>query len=214
MNSRFPEESLGARILEGSEKSGIFKGKKWSIHDSGITVANQSILWKDVERLYISASSYSVNLVPMGASFSITIIDSSEREIKLNLSSGILGRRSKREEFSNVYRHILSFVEERQRKEFLQRIKDGQRVSFKSFEITNEGIYCEKRLFRSGFDKLNPKSILGSTIRQGDFYILFMNDKGKVMERFLDSVNKIPNIHIAQRFFKLLPSLYQIEKSH
>lgn len=209
MHSIFPEDILGTKILEGNEKGGLFKGKKWSIHEGGIVVDEKSILWKDIEWVYISASSYSVNFVPMGDTFSITIVDSSEKRIKLTLSSSLLDRGSKRKEFSNVYSHILSFIEERQWKEFIQRINDGQRVSFSSFDITRDGIYCAKKgIFSSGFDKLELKSIFGSAIQDGVFYIRFVNNVGKLMEQCIDHLKNIPNVHIAQRYLELLRSTY------
>ena len=145
----------------------------------------------------------------MGDTSSITIVDSSETEIKINLASSLLDRSKKRKEFSSIYSHMLSFIAERQWKELLQHINNGKRISFKVFDIAKEGIYFkDRRIFHSGFEKPEPNRILGSAIRNGDFYIHFVNDKRKVMERWTDNVKSIPNLHIAQRYFELLRSTY------
>lgn len=199
MSPQLPENLLGVRISEG---------KKWSIHENGIAISNKLVLWKDVDEIYTSASSYSVNLVPIGSTWSITLVDSSCNRIDLKFQASFLTKKAKAE-YLSVYSHILASISERQWREFLQRINDGQRVSFKSFDIMQEGIYCAKhRIFSSGFDKLEPKSIFGSAIRDGVFYIHFVNDAGKVMERWVDYVKNIPNIHIAQAYLELLRSTY------
>ncbi|MFC2033810.1 hypothetical protein ACFLTT_00180 [Chloroflexota bacterium] len=209
MDSYSHSNILGTVISEGTEKSGLFKGSKWRIHENGIAVGERSILWDDIEQLFFSATSYSVNFINTGSSFSLTMVDYRGSEIKLTIDSSVFNRGKKSNEFSSIYNHILSHIFQRQWQKLIESIKKGQRVSFKEFEISYDGIYCiKKRLFGTKYEKLEPKSILGSTIRNGVYYIRFLNDKAKKMEFWIGPIKNIPNLHIAQEYFKKLNSTY------
>lgn len=194
MNLRFGNV-LGEKILDGGS---------WSIHRNGIATQSKYILWENVEEVYISGSIATVRfiipVVPGGEKRTLTIVDSSKNRIKVNMSGFFRMSYINKQNFSDIYAFILRNIVERQREQFLQCIENGQKISFNTFEIGHDGIYCTK--FFGGHQKIKLSDIIGCDIRNGNFYIQYRDINGAEAEKNMYLVENIPNIHIAQMFIK------------
>ena len=197
MNSSYSGQ-LGELLLDGGS---------WRLYHNGVASRGKSIPWTNVEEIYISGSVTSVEFMPAGEKQSIKIVDSYKNSIKITLSSFFRMSEAKKQEFADVYTFILQNVGDRQWTEFLERLANGQRISFKALDISRDAFYCvkgSKKLFgfALGYDRIEIPSLIGCNIRNGIFYIQYLQPNGRPKDKYIDYVEDIPNIHIVQAFVK------------
>lgn len=194
-------------IYSGQLGEVLLDGGSWHLYRNGVAGRGKSILWPNVEEIYISGSVTSVEFISAGEKRSIKIVDSYKNSIKITLSDFFRMSEAKKQEFTDVYAFILQNVGDRQWTQFLQRLANGERISFKALDISRDGIYCVKGSrklfgFALGYDRIEIPSVIGCNIRNGIFYIQHLQPNGRLKDRYIDYVQDIPNIHIIQAFIK------------
>ncbi len=161
------------------------------------------MLWENVEELYIGGTIRTLNFVPSGEDRTITIVDSSNNHIDFSLSGWFRMKEESKTSFSTIYSLILNNISARQWTQFLQKLRNGQRYSFRTFEVAQDAFYFHK-LFRGFDDKKDIAYIRGYDMNQGYFYIQFQEPNKRLKTKNVGQVVKIPNIHLVQSFIGMI----------
>ncbi len=166
--------------------------------EHGICDKKNSILWEDIEAIFVSAVKEYAIIIPKYEFVDIVIRNKKEKAITLKLQS--IGRVSteKKESLFDAYGFIISKVLDRQLQELTEDIRRGERVSFGSFDITTNAIYRKK--FFGGHDIVEIHRIVGCSIENGEFIIELIDGNGRSKRKKSGCVYEIPNIHLAQTF--------------
>jgi len=165
----------------------------------GVAYRNQRIRWEDVRHLFVSGERITHNfMVPGGEEARLTFVSSSGQRIDVRMSAWFRLGRDRQQQFADVYRYVVSQVLERQYNWFKEKLDSGRRVSFKTFGIAPDGIYQETTF--SGTKLFNLRQIVGSDVRDGNFYLAYLDANGKTKQHKLGALGKIPNIHVAEAF--------------
>jgi hypothetical protein len=196
------EQTLGEMLLDGGS---------WQIHRGGIASRNRSILWQEVNEVYIGGLKTSINYIPAGEQMSITIVDYYKNRIRVTISGLFRMGTEKKNTFSDIYGYILHNIFDRQLRQAIRNIGDGKIVSFKAFNITSDGIYNSKgtrKLFGYKREYTNTKqsTAIGCQMHEGLFYIRCLQSNGKQKDKWIGDVKDIPNVHIAQALIEALCS--------
>ncbi len=169
----------------------------------GISYRKQVMRWKDVKQVFISGQKRTINFfVPSGEEMDLTVANSAGLTITIQMSAWFRLGRHKHEEFAEIYRYIVSQVMERQWNQFKEKLDSGRRLSFRTFGIAPSAIY-QKTPF-SGLKVFKLSRICGCNIREGNFYLLYLDRKVKIKEYKLGVIANIPNIHIAEVFINAI----------
>jgi len=168
------------------------------ICEGGVCDNKKSILWDEVDFLFLGASKTTVNFIPAGETINVRIISTTGHEISFT-QDGIfrIGNKDK-SNFWNLYQFIVSKVIDRQWSKLVRDIEESKRTTFGRFDITSSVIYRKK--FFGGYDIIDLGRIAGCNFAYGELVVDFVNDKGRLKRKSLGPVREIPNIHLVQAF--------------
>lgn len=173
------------------------QGKK-HICEGGVRDNKKSILWDDVDILFVEASKTTVFAIPASEGVKVHIISTTKNKISFVTGGFSLMIGEDKSSLWALYRFIVSKVIDRQWSKLLSDIENGKRVTFGQFDIGPSGVYREK--FFGGHDIIDFNRIVGCDYANAQLVIDFVNDKGRVERKSLSYVSVIPNIHLAQAF--------------
>jgi hypothetical protein len=168
------------------------------ICDGGVCDHKTSILWDEVDCLFLNAWAQTMNGVPFGQDMQVRVI--STRGDKITFSQHAftnIGDEDK-SRFLSLYQFIVSQVIDRQWSKLVRDIEDGKRVSFGDFDISSSAIYRKKLFGR--YDIIDLGRIAGSHFANGEFILDFIDDKRRPKQKRLGLVSEIPNIHLVNAF--------------
>ena len=169
-----------------------------NICEGGVCDKKKSILWDEVDSLFLDAWKFSVNFIPSGESISVRIKSTANYVIKLEQRAAFrVGNKGKRN-FWTLYQFIVSKVIDRQWSKLILDIEKGKSVTFGRFNIDSSGVHTQK--FFGGCDIIAFNRITGCDFDYGQLVIDFVNDKERLKRKNLGRVPEIPNIHLAQAF--------------
>lgn len=181
---------LGERLLNGDDST---------IYRKGIAHLNKYILWDDVSEIYIGGSVVTVSgIIPGGEDRKLSIVGINKNHIDFSISSIFRMKTENKQQFSDIYSMIVQNVTDRQWASFINKISNGERYSFKKFDIAQDAFYFHK-LF-GGYDRKDVAYINGCSIREGYFHIHYQEPYRNLKTINVGLVFKIPNIHLAQSF--------------
>ena len=152
------KQPLGELLLDGGD---------WQVHRGGITSRDRTILWNEINEVYVGASNDKVDPVSADEKMSIAVVDYYKNRIEITLSGFSRTGTKDRNEFTDIYGLVLHNVLDRQVKQALISISGGKRVSFKAFEIARDAIYYAKgakQLFRNNildYANLKQSTVVG-----------------------------------------------------
>ena len=175
----------------------VFAGKESSIYRNGVANGRYYILWPNVERVYIGGTTRSINGIPTSENRELSINDS-KYEVLFSSSSFFRMNHESKQTFNNIYTFVLNNIFSRQWAQFLQKINNGEWLSFNKFEVTKEAFYFRKMFGK--YDKIETNHILGCDIKIGFLYVQYQDRKKKLKEKCAGKVLDIPNIHLIQTY--------------
>ena len=170
-------------------------GNKY-ICEFGIGDKKTSILWKEVDELFLSGQRTSINFIPAGESMEIKVVSITGENIRLKQNALFMMGGKKKGAIFGIYNFIVDKIIGRQMSELVTAIKNGNRVSFNSFDITANAFHRKK--FFGGYDIIEFERVAGCDFNNGEFVIEFVDDKGCLKQKGSGQVAHIPNIHLAQ----------------
>ena len=197
-----PEASLmeNSTVKTGQDKLGpiLYTHGNKCVCEGGVFDNKKSILWDEVDFLFLDASKTTINFVPAGETINVRIISTTNDEISLTQKAVFRIGHEDKGSFWNLYQFIVSKVIDRQWSKLIRDIEEGRKVTFRQFDITSSAIYQKK--FFGGYNIIDLDRITGCDFAYGQLGINFVNDKGRLKNRSLGFVREIPNIHLAQAF--------------
>lgn len=168
------------------------------ICEGGVCDNKKSILWDEVDRLFLNASKTTVNFVPAGETMKVRVISTTSDEISFEQDAMFRIGDKDKSNFWNLYQFIVSKVIDRQWSKLIRDIEERKTVPFGEFDISSSAIYRKK--FFGGYDIISLDRIAGCHFANGELVIDFVDDKRRLKHKSLSSVPRIPNIHLAQAF--------------
>jgi len=168
------------------------------ICEGGVCDNKKSILWDEVDSLFLDGWKFSVNFIPSGESISVRVKSTTDDEIRLEQRAAFRVGHKDKSNFWNLYQFIVSKIIDRQWSKLIRDIEEGKRVTFGQFDISSSAIYLRK--FFGGYNIIEIHRIAGCDFAYGELVIDFVNDKGRLKRKSLGRVPEIPNIHLAQAF--------------
>jgi len=168
------------------------------ICEGGVCDNKKSILWEEVDFLFLDASKTTVNFIPAGETINVRIISTTKNEISFTQGAFFRIGGKDKSNFWGLYQFIVSKVIDRQWSKLIRDIKEGKRVTFGRFEISSSGVHRQK--FFGGYDVIDLGRIAGCDFAYGELVVDFVNDKGRLKRKSLGPVREIPNIHLVQAF--------------
>lgn len=188
-------------IKPDPDKLGVILGTHGNKHvcESGVRDKKKTIVWDEIDTIYLDATKTTVNFIlPAGESINLHIVSTTGNRISLNVGAVFRVGNKDKNNFFNIYEFIVSKIIDRQWAKLISDIEEGKRVSFKSFDITSSAIYRKK--FFGGYDVIELYRIVGYDFENGEFVILFADDKARLKRKKSGYVREIPNLHLAQTF--------------
>jgi len=173
-----------------------------NICEGGVYDKKKSILWDEVDSLFLDAWKFSVNFIPSGESISVRIKSTTNYVIKLEQRAAFRVGHKDKSNFWSLYQFIVSKVIDRQWSKLIRNIEEGKSVTFERFNMDSSGVSRQK--FFGGYDIIAFNRITGCDFAYGELVIDFINDKGRLKRKSLGRVPEIPNIHLAQAFLSLI----------
>jgi hypothetical protein len=173
------------------------QGKK-HICEGGVCDNKKSILWDEVDVLFLEASRTTVFAIPASEAVKVHIISTTKNKISFVAAAASWMVGKDKSSLWALYRFIVSEVIDRQWSKLVSDIEKGKRVTFGQFDIASSAIYRQK--FFGGHDIIDFNRIVGCDYANAQLAIDFVNDKGLVERKSLGYVSVIPNIHLAQAF--------------
>lgn len=170
-------------------------GNKY-ICEFGVGDKGTSILWEEINELFLGGQRTSINFMPAGESVSIKVVSITGEKINFDQKALFVMGSKKKDTIFSIYNFVVKKIINRQMSELVTALKKGNRVSFKSFDVTSTAVYREK--FFGGYDIIEFRRIVGCGFNNGEFVIKFIGDKGRLKQKGSGSVRNIPNIHLAQ----------------
>jgi ribosomal protein L33 len=168
------------------------------ICEGGVCDDKKSILWDEVDFLFLDASKTTVNFVPAGESMKVRVISTTTGEISFTQGAFFRIGSKDKSNFWNMYQFMVLKVIDRQWSKLLKEIGEGKRVTFTDFDVSSSAIYRKK--FFGGYDVIELGRIAGCNFANGELFIDFVDDKRRLKRKSLGRVPEIPNIHLAQAF--------------
>jgi len=175
----------------------VFAGKESSIYRNGIADDRYYILWPNVERVYVGGTTKSINGIQTSENRELSINDS-KYEVSFSSYSFFRMNHESKQTFNNIYAFVLNNIFPRQWSQFLQKINNGEWLSFNKFEVTKEAFYFRKMFGK--YDKIETNCILGCDIKIGFLYVQYQDPKKKLKEKCAGRVLDIPNIYLIQTY--------------
>ena len=169
-----------------------------NICEGGVCDKKKSILWDDVDSLFLDAWKFSVNFIPSGESISVRIKSTTNYVIKLEQRAAFRVGHKDKNNFWSLYQFVVSKVIDRQWSKLIRNIEEGKSVTFGQFDISSSGVHIQK--FFGGYNIIAFNRITGCDFDYGQLVIDFVNDKERLKRKNLGRVPEIPNIHLAQAF--------------
>ena len=173
------------------------QGKK-HICEGGVCDSKKSILWDEVDILFVEASKTSVFAIPATEGVKVHVISTTKDKISFVTGGLSLMIGSDNSSLFTLYRFIVSRVIARQWSKLVSDIENGKRVTFREFDIGPAGLYRQK--FFGGEHLIEFNRIRSCDYDQGELLIEWLNEKGRLECRSLGQVSIIPNVHLAQAF--------------
>jgi len=171
--------------------------------ENGICEKKKTILWDEIDTIFLDGTKTTVNfIIPAGESINLRIFSTKGNKINLNIRAAFRMSGKDRDNFSDVYQFIISKIIDRQWTKLINDIKEGERVSFQSFDVTSSAIYRSK--FFGGYETIELYRIAGCDISNGEFFIIFIDNKGRLKHKKTGDVRQIPNIHLVQTFLSTI----------
>ena len=169
------------------------------ICEGGVCDDKTSILWEDIDSLWLDSWNTSVNFLPSGENLKVDVVSKTGDAISLRKYGLWIGRKD-RDNFWKSYQFIVSKIIDRQLSELTRDLEQGTRISFETFEITSTAIYGYYYIGHNGMLDLNR--VVGCYFDNGEFMLTFTHEKdnNRLVHRSLGRVKEIPNIHLAQAF--------------
>jgi hypothetical protein len=175
-----------------------------SVSMDGIKTRNDIIRWEEIDRVYVGGTTIRSNI-----RISKTSATSDRRFIKVFSKDGrqadfVVNFDCKMNEtasqtFGAIRAAILARVWRRQWDEFIGQMQSGNPVQFSdSLVLRGDGIISAN--FDKGKELLPFKSICGISLKDGEIYLDYRNEKGKQKATSLGGVGTTANIHILQAF--------------
>jgi hypothetical protein len=183
------QDRLGSKLYTHGTKD---------ICEGGVCDNKKSILWDEVDFLFLDASKTTVNFVPAGETMKVRVISTTGDEISFTQDAMFRIGDKDKGNFWNLYQFIVSKVIDRQWPKLVRDIEERKRVTFGDFDISSSAIY-RKKLF-GGYDIIDLRCIAGCHFANGELVIDFVDDKRRLKHKSLGSVPRIPNIHLVQAF--------------
>ena len=167
--------------------------------EGGVCDKKKSILWDEVDVLFLEASKVTVNfIIPASETIKVDIISTTKDKISFTQGAAFRMRGKDKSNFWASYQFIVSKVIDRQWSKLVSDIEEGKRVTFGRFDIGSSGVHRQK--FFGGYDIIALNRIADCDFAYGELVIDFVNDKGRLKRKNLGRVPEIPNIHLAQAF--------------
>jgi len=169
------------------------------ICEGGVSDDRKSILWDEVESLFLSAWKRTVNYIaPAGEGMEVRIVSMAGDKITFTQDAIFRIGNKDKSSFWDLYEFIVSRVIERQWSKLVKDIEERKRVTFGDFDISSSAIYRKK--FFGGYDIIDLRLVAGCHFANGELVLDFVDDKGRVKCKALGNVARIPNIHLAEAF--------------
>ncbi len=173
------------------------QGKK-HICEGGVCDNKKSILWDEVDILFVEASKTSVFAIPATEGVKVHVISTTKDKISFVTGGLSLKIGSDNSSLWTLYRFIVSKVIDRQWSKLVSDIENGKRVSFGQFDIGPAGVHRQK--FFGGEHIIDFNRIVSCDYAKGELLIEWLNEKGRLACRSLGYVSLIANVHLAQAF--------------
>ena len=175
-------------------------GNKY-ICEFGVGDKKTSILWEEINELFLGGQRRAINYmfvadVPAGESIEINVVSIAGEKIRLKQNALFTMGSKKKDTIFSIYNFIVKQIIDRQMSELVTALEKGNRVSFKSFDMTSVAVHRKK--FFGGYDIINYNRIVGCDFSNGEFVIKFIDDKGRWKGKGSGHVADIANIHLAQ----------------
>ena len=197
-----PEASVmeNSTVKTGQHRLGpiLYTHGTKNICEGGVCDNKKSILWDEVDVLFLDASKTTVNFIPASETINVRIISTTKDEVSFTQDAIFRIGGKDKSNFWNLYQFIVLKVIDRQWSKLVRDIEEGKRVAFGRFDIISSAIYRKK--FFGGYDIIDLGCIAGCDFANGEIVIDFVNDKGRLKRKSLGAVCEIPNIHLAQAF--------------
>lgn len=173
------------------------QGKKL-ICEGGACDNKKSILWDDVDILFVEASKTTVLAIPATEAVKVHVISTTKNKISFVTGgvSWMVG--SDKSGLWTLYRFIVSRVIDRQWAKLASDIENGKRITFGQFDIGPARVYRQK--FFGGDHLIDFHRIVSCDYAKGELLIEWLNEKGRLACRSLGQVPVIPNVHLVQAF--------------
>jgi len=169
------------------------------ICEGGVCDNKKSILWDEVDVLFLEAWKTTVNFViPASEAMKVHIISTTKNKISFMQGAAFRMSGKDKSSFWALYQFIVSKVIDRQWSKLVSDIEKGKRVTFGQFDIASSAIYRQK--FFGGHDIIDFNRIVGCDYANAQLVIDFVNDKSRLERKSLGYVSVIPNTHLAQAF--------------
>ena len=177
----------------------LYTQGKNHICEGGVCDNKKSILWDEVEALFLFAWESTANdIAKISEGLMVDVVATTGAKIRLT-EGGWGGIDDKdKSDFWNLYQLMVASVIDRQWSKLVEDIGQGKKVSFRDFDITSSAIH-QKKLF-GGYNIMGLDRVTACYFANGDLAIDFVNDKGSVKRKRLSTVGRIPNVHLAQAF--------------
>ncbi len=176
-------------------------GTKWNmkhICEGGVCDNKKSILWDEVDFLFLDAWAQTMNGVPFGEDMQVRVTGTTGDTISFRQHAFTNIGDEDKSSFWSLYQFIVSQVIDRQWSKLVTDIEEGKRVSFGDFDISSSAIYRKKLFGR--YVIIDLSRVAGSHFANGEFILDFIDDKRRPKQENLGTVSRIPNIHLAQFF--------------
>jgi len=173
------------------------QGKK-HICEGGVCDNKKSILWDEVDILYVDASKTTVFAIPASEAVKVEVISTTKDKISFVAGAASLMLGKDNSSLWALYRFIVSKVIDRQWSKLVSDIENGKRVTFGGFDIGPAGVYRQK--FFGGDQLIDFNRIVSCDYAKGELLIEWLNEKGRLACRSLGYVSLIANVHLAQAF--------------
>ncbi len=186
---------------EGDELGAVlWRSRTIRICEKGISNGKKTILWDDVDRLYLDATNIRVKLLPSTSLMTLQVVARDGRKISLTLDTLPRKTTDGRGDFMVLYKMVVNRIMERQRAELARDLKTGKSISFQRFDLT------PKRIEHSGITgsyAIELSHVSGCRFERGDLVVDYIDGR-QTRQQKLGKASGIPNIHLIQAFLESL----------
>lgn len=190
------------------------------ITEDGINYREKFIAWDEIDTLYIITQIKKTTMNVGNAGPAITVESNLYTCIKIKTPRGVSINLEFKEYYSpyfekskylseKIYEFIVSKITDRQMEKLVSALKEGAKVNFGAFDITEEGLELHRHF---GLRRKIPSScIVSFKLNNGYIELFYLNksitdksdiSKSNIRTVTLAEINKVPNFHIAYKYLQ------------